>query len=207
MRTARFSDSGGGLPPETSLDGDPLDTDTPPQTEHWIKQPDRKWHHRDPPPPAWTEWLTHACENITFPKLRLRPVIRFQSHWPRRGRGASFSLNGAAWKCSHWSISVLTMPMHGVRVWIFFFSATCLISVESESEEESVASDDKVEDPEKVSGTFVNDAVTIALRCRLCPSFTLVVLPLHIRVRVHFDPMYFTRGMCSNFAVWVGLIT
>ena len=88
----------------------------------------------------------------------------------------------------------------------FSVAPLCLIPVESESEEESVASDDKVEDPEKVSGTFVNDAVTIALRCRLCPSFTLVVLPLHIPVRVHFVPIYFTRDMCSNFAVWVGLI-
>ena len=26
-------------------------------------------------PPHWTEFLTHACENITFPQLRLRTVI------------------------------------------------------------------------------------------------------------------------------------
>ena len=25
--------------------------------------------------PLWTEFLTHACENITFPQLRLRTVI------------------------------------------------------------------------------------------------------------------------------------
>ena len=24
--------------------------------------------------PLWTEWLTHACENITFPQLHLRAV-------------------------------------------------------------------------------------------------------------------------------------
>ena len=24
--------------------------------------------------PLWTEFLTHACENITFPKLRLQMV-------------------------------------------------------------------------------------------------------------------------------------
>ena len=27
-------------------------------------------------PPLWTEFLTHACENITFPQLRLRAVIK-----------------------------------------------------------------------------------------------------------------------------------
>ena len=27
-----------------------------------------------PPPPLWTEFLTHACENITFPQLLLRTV-------------------------------------------------------------------------------------------------------------------------------------
>ena len=26
------------------------------------------------PPPLWTEFLTHACENITFPQLLLRTV-------------------------------------------------------------------------------------------------------------------------------------
>ena len=26
-------------------------------------------------PPLWTKFLTHACENITFPQLRLRMVI------------------------------------------------------------------------------------------------------------------------------------
>ena len=82
--------------------------------------------------------------------------------------------------------------MYRVLVCILFLIAACLISVESESERESVASDDKIEDPEKVSGTFITYMVIIALRCRLCPSFTLVVLPLHIRVWVQFVPMYFT---------------
>ena len=27
------------------------------------------------PLPMWTEFLTHACENITLPQLRLRTVI------------------------------------------------------------------------------------------------------------------------------------
>ena len=26
--------------------------------------------------PLWIEFLTHACENITFPQLRLRTVIK-----------------------------------------------------------------------------------------------------------------------------------
>ena len=29
---------------------------------------------RQTPQPLWTEFLTHACENITFPQLRLRTV-------------------------------------------------------------------------------------------------------------------------------------
>ena len=29
-----------------------------------------------PSPPLWKEFLTHACENITFPQLHLRMVIR-----------------------------------------------------------------------------------------------------------------------------------
>ena len=28
------------------------------------------------PPPLWTEFLTQACENITFPRLHLRTVIK-----------------------------------------------------------------------------------------------------------------------------------
>ena len=35
-------------------------------------------HHACPPAmhaPLWTEFLTHACENITFPQLLLRTVI------------------------------------------------------------------------------------------------------------------------------------
>ena len=30
---------------------------------------------KTPPPPLWTEFLTHACGNITFPELLLRAVI------------------------------------------------------------------------------------------------------------------------------------
>ena len=34
-----------------------------------------------PPHPLWTEWITHACENITFPQLRLRAAkIKTQKH-------------------------------------------------------------------------------------------------------------------------------
>ena len=28
------------------------------------------------PPPLWTAFLTHACENITFPQLRSRMVMK-----------------------------------------------------------------------------------------------------------------------------------
>ena len=28
-----------------------------------------------PPGPLWTEFLTHTCENIAFPQLRLRTVM------------------------------------------------------------------------------------------------------------------------------------
>ena len=31
--------------------------------------------HACPPPPLWTEGMTHACENITFPQLLLWTVI------------------------------------------------------------------------------------------------------------------------------------
>ena len=36
-------------------------------------------------PPPWTDWMTHACENITFPQLLLRTVISFLGgyHWIR----------------------------------------------------------------------------------------------------------------------------
>ena len=37
-----------------------------------------------PPPPSWTEWLTHRCGNITFPQLLLRTVkilVRWNLHF------------------------------------------------------------------------------------------------------------------------------
>ena len=35
-----------------------------------------------PNPLPWTEWLTHACENITFSQLRLRAVtIQWHRYW------------------------------------------------------------------------------------------------------------------------------
>ena len=30
--------------------------------------------------PLWTEFLTHSCENITFPQLRLRVVITYNDY-------------------------------------------------------------------------------------------------------------------------------
>ena len=35
----------------------------------------RAWDTHTPP---WTEFLTHACENITFPQLLLRAVIIYE---------------------------------------------------------------------------------------------------------------------------------
>ena len=45
--------------------------DNAPWKEHETRQPDRKWHHIETPStplPWWTEWLAHACENITLPQ-------------------------------------------------------------------------------------------------------------------------------------------
>ena len=35
---------------------------------------------RQTPPTPWTDFLTHACENITFPKLLLRAVKISEKH-------------------------------------------------------------------------------------------------------------------------------
>ena len=37
-----------------------------------------------PDTPLWTEFLTNACENITFPQLRLRTVIKVDKTFERR---------------------------------------------------------------------------------------------------------------------------
>ena len=36
--------------------------------------PSMQWGRHPPPRPLWTEFLTHACENITFPQLLLWTV-------------------------------------------------------------------------------------------------------------------------------------
>ena len=38
--------------------------------------------------PLWTEFLTHACENITFPQLLLRTVTIQECHYLTNGRSA-----------------------------------------------------------------------------------------------------------------------
>ena len=49
------------------------------------------------PPPLWTEFLTHACENITFPQLLLRTVMNDTMNaklgFPMRCRVGSQSLS------------------------------------------------------------------------------------------------------------------
>ena len=65
MRTARSSSRPGGSPPG-SLTG----ADTPPQSRQppLEQTPPRADRH---PPPPWTEFLTHAYENITLPQTSL----------------------------------------------------------------------------------------------------------------------------------------
>ena len=44
-------------------------------------------------PPFWTEFLTHACENITFPQLLLRTIIT--GCMPKRkGKGSIIAVGG-----------------------------------------------------------------------------------------------------------------
>ena len=53
--------------------GDPPDQTSQPPPWVWAWRPAR--HAGIPPPPPWTEFLTHASENITLPQLRYRPQI------------------------------------------------------------------------------------------------------------------------------------
>ena len=50
---------------------------TPCPTACWDTHPHpiACWH-TPPPPSPWIEWMTHACENITFPQILLRAVTR-----------------------------------------------------------------------------------------------------------------------------------
>ena len=41
--------------------------------EHWCCPP--------PHPPRWTEWVTHACKNITFARFATRAVTMTIYHW------------------------------------------------------------------------------------------------------------------------------
>ena len=58
------------------------------------------------PPPLWTEFLTHACENITFPQLLLRAVkmlvvnVNFVEE-------VSYMVRGSlCWRCQYLSFRV-----------------------------------------------------------------------------------------------------
>ena len=58
----------GSPPPGQRLPGRNMGPETEtPQKEHGTGLPDRKWHH--PGSSLWTEWLIHACENITLPQI------------------------------------------------------------------------------------------------------------------------------------------
>ena len=68
MRTAHSLPYGGCLSsgvPLTALDTDPPRKRSP--TGHVTSG---AYWDRDSPPLLWTEFLTHACENITLPQLR-----------------------------------------------------------------------------------------------------------------------------------------
>ena len=75
MRTARLltlSREGGvcldAEPPPLAMRQTPPIEGRRPYQEHARK--------RQTPSPLCTEWLTHACENITYPQLRLRAVMK-----------------------------------------------------------------------------------------------------------------------------------
>ena len=94
MRTVHSSSSfamgeGGGVLPQCMLGYILPHADTPrpgPGYPHPLgRQPPRVWAWTPPgrhplalgldsSPPPWAEFLAHACENITFPQLRLQTV-------------------------------------------------------------------------------------------------------------------------------------
>ena len=71
----------GGLPNRDPLDRDYQDKDPPGrdprQRPPWTETPLVMWPvvHAETETPLWTLFLTHVCENITFPRLLLRAVI------------------------------------------------------------------------------------------------------------------------------------
>ena len=73
--------SGGGFCP-TPHDAEPLPRM---QTPRWMQTPLVMWPvmHAGKPTPLWIEGMIHACENITFPQLLLRAVMR--PIWARDG--------------------------------------------------------------------------------------------------------------------------
>ena len=75
MRTARSSsrpggeEGGGGSPPGTSPGADPQTRHTPDQAPSpWDQASPRPHTPRPGTPHQWTEFLAHACENITLPQ-------------------------------------------------------------------------------------------------------------------------------------------
>ena len=74
---SRESAQGGCLPGTSTQGGLPGGVSAQEVSAHGCISPGRclaDVPHPTPHPPPWTEFLTHACENITFPQLRLRTV-------------------------------------------------------------------------------------------------------------------------------------
>ena len=89
-------------------------------------------------PPLWTEFLTHACENITFPQLLLRAVKIFKKL--QRGQSvpsmfmsdlkisaAVFSAETSAMDVVGWMPSPLRSPAGKQKKKLFCNSSPCLI--------------------------------------------------------------------------------
>ena len=86
--------------------------DKDPRKEHGSRQPDKKWHHTDPPP-IWTEWLTHASENITLPQTSFAGGKYGCQKWPYR---FFILLDPSTWvRCYHESLSAYVWSRTGLR--------------------------------------------------------------------------------------------
>ena len=70
--------------------------------------------HLSPPPHRWTEWVTHACENITFARFATRAVIIF---W-----------YGSMLSVLHYQASSANKLEDGMNVnlWMFYCKNICL---------------------------------------------------------------------------------
>ena len=67
------------------------------------------------PLPLGTEFLTHACENITFPQLLLRTVTSLSSDIRHTGYGIEQNADNR--------ISIPRIHLNSVALWLFFLHA------------------------------------------------------------------------------------